>query len=201
MDSIGAGEWFAVRVRPSFEQTVFEALTARGYEAFLPTYDQKNAATNRAKPGGLPLFSGYLFCRATLEQWLLILHTPGVRDVVTFGRTPVAVPDAEIEAVRRITQSNLRVEPHPYCSTGPLVSIKRGPLAGMEGVLVESCAGCKILVSVSLLRKAASAELDASWIRSAPESSCDERSAAASSNPEISNSETSNSEGTLAQLV
>lgn len=176
MDSIETAEWFAVRVRPSFEQIVFEALTARGLEAFSPTYTSPNHGSNGtgADAGcnsAIPLFSGYLFCRTTLERCIVILHVPGVRDVVSFGRTPVAIPNAEIDAIRRISQAKLKIEPHPFCAAGQVIRIERGPLAGIEGVFTQSCPSCKIVVSVSLLRKSISAELDISWISSAADSS------------------------------
>ena len=92
------------------------------------------------------------------------MQTAGVRDVVSFGRTPVGIPGCEIEAVRRLAQSRLKVEPHPYSPDGPVVRVEKGPLAGTEGIVRESCGTCKFLVSISLLQKTVAAEWDAAWV-------------------------------------
>ncbi len=52
-------------------------------------------------------------------------------------RRPSDIPDAEIERVRRMVESGLLVTPYPYVQVGQPVLIERGPLSGVEGILVE----------------------------------------------------------------
>jgi transcription antitermination factor NusG len=158
-----SGEWYAVRVRPSFEHVALEALTTKGHEAFLPTFHQQRSCAEGTKSCVLPLFLGYLFCRMQAEHWLAVLQSPGVRDVVSFGRTPVPIPEEEIEAIRCLMQSNVNLEPRPYAPTGKAVRVREGPLAGIAGFLDESCGIRKLLVSITLLQKSVAAELDISW--------------------------------------
>jgi transcription antitermination factor NusG len=167
MNSAMSGEWYAVRVRPNFEHVALEALTTKGHEAFLPTFHQQRSWAEGTKSCVLPLFLGYLFCRMQAEHWLAVLQTPGVRDVVSFGRTPVPIPEEEIEAIRHLTQSNVKLEPHPYSPAGQVVRVEQGPLAGIAGLLDQSCGIPKLLLSITLLQKSVSAELDTSWTYSA----------------------------------
>jgi transcription antitermination factor NusG len=44
------------------------------------------------------------------------------------------------------------------------VLIKRGPLAGVEGILEEVRKGFRIVVSISLLQRSVTAEIDSNWV-------------------------------------
>jgi transcription antitermination factor NusG len=63
------------------------------------------------------------------------------------------------------------VEPWPYLHSGQQVRIDRGVLSGIEGVLVEIRKVHRIVVSVTLLQRSVSVEIDRDWVvpvRSAP---------------------------------
>ena len=74
---------------------------------------------------------------------------------------PLPVPDAEIEAVRLLVTSTLPYDPHPYLTEGMLVDVIRGPLKGVQGVLLRKGSHARLVVRVSLIQQAASVELDA----------------------------------------
>ena len=78
---------------------------------------------------------------------------------------PEHVPDAEIERVRRMVESGLVVTPHPYVQVGQAVLIERGPLSGVEGILVDVRGKVRLVVSVNLLQRSVSAEVDRNSIR------------------------------------
>jgi transcription antitermination factor NusG len=86
-------------------------------------------------------------------------------DLVGFGKTPEAIPDAEIERVRRMVESGLLVSPFPFVEVGQTVLIERGPLEGLEGILVEVKGRCRLVVSINLLHRSVSAEVDRQWVR------------------------------------
>jgi len=44
------------------------------------------------------------------------------------------------------------------------VKILRGPLTGLEGILEKFEKECRIVVSVTLLQRSVSAEIDAEWV-------------------------------------
>jgi transcription antitermination factor NusG len=96
---------------------------------------------------------------------LPILTVPGVVDVVGFGKMPEHIPDDEIERVRKMVESGLLVTPYPYVQVGQPVLIERGPLSGVEGILVEVKGKARLVVSVNLLRRSVSAEVDRNSIR------------------------------------
>jgi transcription antitermination factor NusG len=157
--------WFALRLRSNYERITGIHLRERGYEEFAPSYKVERRWSDRTKLIDQFLFPGYIFCRFDPTDRLPILTVPGVVDVVGFGKSPQNIPDAEIERVRRMVESGLLVTPYPYLQVGQAVLIERGPLSGVEGILVEVKGKARLVVSVNLLRRSVSAEVDRHSIR------------------------------------
>lgn len=157
--------WYALRVRSNFESTVASMLEARGFEGFLPTYTARRRWSDRVKEIQMPLLPGYVFCRLDIHNRLPVLTIPGMVSIVGIGKQPVAVDEHEIEAVRSIVRSRLQAQPWPYLRAGQSVRIERGPLAGLEGILVEFKSGYRLVVSVTLLQRSVAAEVEGDFVR------------------------------------
>jgi transcription antitermination factor NusG len=156
--------WYALQVGPRFEKQIASTLLNKGYEGFLPLYRHRSRWSDRMKEVQLPLFSGYLFCRLDLNNRLPVLVTPGVMHIVGIGKTPHPVEEEEIASLQSIVVSGLRAEPRSYLNIGERVRIDIGPLAGMEGILVALKGSARLVVSVSLLQRSVSVEIDESWV-------------------------------------
>jgi transcription antitermination factor NusG len=157
--------WFALRLRSNYERVTGAHLRERGYEEFAPSYKLDKRWSDRVKQVDQFLFPGYIFCRFDPNDRLPILTVPGVVDVVGFGKSPEHIPDSEIDRVRRMVESGLPVTPYPYLRVGQAVLIEGGPLAGLEGILVEEKGKTRLVVSVNLLQRSVSAEVDRHSIR------------------------------------
>lgn len=157
--------WYAVHVRPRFESQMSTVLRSKGYEEFLPTYRCRHRWSDRAKELDLPLFPGYLFSRFDVRERLPILKSPGVIAIVGSGKTPIPISDEEIEAIRAIVRSGLPVEPWTHLTVGSKVLIEAGPLAGLEGIVVNVDKRFRLVVSVPLLQRSVGVEIERSWVR------------------------------------
>jgi transcription antitermination factor NusG len=157
--------WFAVRVRSHQERIAAAHLRERGYEEFSPCWKTERRWSDRTKEIDEFLFPGYVFCRLDPFNRLPVLTAPGVVDLVGFGKIPAPIPDQEIESILRMVQSGLFVMPWPFLERGHRVLIERGPLAGVEGILEEVKGKCRLVVSVQLLQRSVSAEVDRNCIR------------------------------------
>jgi len=160
-----AHPWFAVRVRSNQERIAALHLAERGYEEFTPSYKTERRWSDRKKEIEQFLFPGYVFCRVNPQDRLPVLTTPGVVGLVGFGKVPTPIPNDEIERIRRMVQSGLLVTPWPFLELGQTVLIERGPLAGVEGILEEVKGKCRLIVSIGLLRRSVSAEVDRHCVR------------------------------------
>ncbi|MGC4053266.1 MAG: UpxY family transcription antiterminator [Paludibaculum sp.] len=157
--------WYAVRVRSNREAVVSLHLRERGLEEFTPSYRVERQWSDRVKYIDQPLFPGYVFCRLNLNNRMPVLTVPGVVGLVGVGKQPVTIAEAEVERVRTMVRSGVAVSPWPFLKEGDPVLIERGPLAGLEGILQRLKGKLRIVVSVSLLQRSVSAEIDTSWVR------------------------------------
>jgi len=142
------------------EQTTEHCLKTKGYETFVPTYQM----TSSYKSIAVPLFPGYVFCRFDPNVRCPIVTTPGVLRVVGFGKKPALVCESEIEAIRKIVLSPLPARPHEYLAAGQTVRVKQGPLYGVEGKIATFQNANRLIVSVTLLERSVSVEIDSEWV-------------------------------------
>jgi transcription antitermination factor NusG len=156
-----------VRTRSNFERTAATVLAGKGYPQYLPFYREKKRWSDRTVITELPLFPGYVFCRFDSKQRAPILSTPGVFAIVGFGAEAAPIPDEEIEAVERVLASGLAADPCPFIREGQRIRIKYGPLESIEGIVVRKKSQWRMVVSVPMLQRSVSVEIDASWISAA----------------------------------
>lgn len=152
--------WYAVYTCANCEKKVAEQLSGRGVEHFLPLYEAVHRWKDRWARLRLPLFPGYVFVRLALRDRLRVLQVPNVASIVSFGQRPAALPEEEIETLRRGLNGALRAQPHPYLTTGKRVRIRSGPLAGMQGMLVRRKGNSRVVVSVDLIMRSIAVEAD-----------------------------------------
>ena len=160
--------WYAVYTRHQHEKTVARLLTCKGFETLLPLYSAVRRWKNGINQLSLPLFPCYVFLQGGIERWLPVLTTPGIHNVVGFGGKPAVIPISEIEAIRRVVESPLRAEPCPFVKCGDQVRMIAGPLEGLEGILLRKKSQWKLLISVEMLERSVSVEVDAYMVERIP---------------------------------
>jgi transcription antitermination factor NusG len=153
--------WYAAYTSANREKRVAEQLMQRSVEHFLPLYASVRKWKDRRVKLDLPLFPGYIFVQMALRDRLPVLQIPGVANLVGFGGTPTALPEGEIEALRKSLASGVRAEPHPFLSAGRRVRVKVGPLAGLEGVIIRRKNRIRLVISFDLIHRAAAVEVEA----------------------------------------
>lgn len=151
--------WFALRVRPRAEKVVADALRSKGYEEFLPLHLERRRWSDRIANVEMPLFPGYVFCRFDVQHRLPILTTPGVLLVVGIGKTPEPIDAAEIDSLRVVVDSRLKLQAWPYLHIGQRIQIIGGPLTGAEGILLSVKNQNRLVVSVTLLQRSVAVEI------------------------------------------
>jgi transcription antitermination factor NusG len=135
-------------------------LAAKGFEPYLPCYRVKRRWSDRVVETTVPLFPGYVFCRFDSSQRVPVISTPGVVSVVGSGKVPTPIDESEIEAIQAILLSGVPAVPHSYLQVGQKVRVKNGPLEGIEGLLVKKKSEWRMVVSITLLQRSISVEVD-----------------------------------------
>lgn len=152
--------WYAVQTRARHEKTVSKYLRLQGVEEFLPLYKSRREWSDRVQVVELPLFGGYIFCRLDTRALGSVLTAPGVIHVLGYGSSPVPVPEGEIAAIRRLLDIDAQVLPCPYLKEGMQVRIRSGAMQGLEGRLERIKNRCRLILSVHLLQRSVSLEVD-----------------------------------------
>jgi len=156
-----ADRWYAMYTRHQHEKTVARILSDKGHETFLPLYCVAHRWKDRTKLLQLPLFPCYVFFRGGLDRQQQILRTPGVFSIVAWSGRPAEIPANEIEGIRRLVESSLQIEPHPFLQCGDRVRVTSGPLHGLEGILIRKKSVFRLVISVEMLGRSAAVEIDA----------------------------------------
>lgn len=157
--------WYAIHVRTKYEKLVSTALSGKGYGEYLPLYRSTRRWSDRLMDLDRPLFPGYLFCRLDIQNRLPVLITPGVISIAGSGKIPISIPEAEIEAIQTVIRSGLYLQPWPGLAVGSRIVIEEGPLKGLEGVALNVEKKYRLLVSVPLLQRSVSVEIEREWAR------------------------------------
>jgi transcriptional antiterminator NusG len=160
-----APAWYAIWTRSRHEQVVREQLERKGLEAFLPTITRWSHWKDRKKQVDWPLFPGYCFVRFNGHERLPVLKCVGVVNIVSFDGDIVAIPEHEIESIRRLVESELQFDPCPLIREGTMVEVTHGPLKGVVGRLTRKGAHARLILSVDLIGQAVSVEVDASDVK------------------------------------
>ena len=156
--------WYALQVRSRKEGYVASQIQGQGYECLLPTYRSVRKWSDRVKEIEQPLFPGYLFCRFEYQSRRPIITTPGVLQIVGYGRKAIPVPDEEIMALQLALTSGTAKQPWPYLEVGQRVRVNYGTLTGLEGILVNVKGNHRVVLSVTLLQRSVALEVEVSWL-------------------------------------
>ncbi|HMS83231.1 MAG TPA: UpxY family transcription antiterminator [Nitrospira sp.] len=154
--------WYAVRTKSRHEKVVRDQLGKQGIEPLLPTVKRLSQWKDRKKEIEVPLFSGYCFARFSQREKVPVQKTNGVVEIVGHGSQPEPIPDSEIEALRRLMISVLPYDPHPYLHEGMRVEVVRGPLQGVQGILLRKEKRHRLVIGVHLIQQAAAVEISVS---------------------------------------
>jgi transcription antitermination factor NusG len=139
-------------------------LAAKDFEVFLPTYNSIRRWKDRQKMLSLPLFPGYVFVKGAANRRLQVVSTPGVHMILSNGEKIAVIPDHEIDSIRQTIASALLVEPHPFLRCGERVRVVHGSLQGVEGILTRKKNLFRLVLSVEMLAKSVSVEIDATSV-------------------------------------
>jgi transcription antitermination factor NusG len=164
MDSYNVpdGAWIAVQVHCGSEVIVRDGLRQRRYEEFVPLYAKRVRQAGSYRTVSKVLFPCYIFCRYIARPAYRIVEIPNVVRLVGIGKVPLRIPDAELEAIRRVVDSGLYSMPWRFLAKGQRIIVNRGPLLGVRGHLIEVRNDLRLVVSVQLLGRAVAVEIGSS---------------------------------------
>lgn len=163
--NIGESLWYALRVRTKCEKTVAGGLNQRHINNFLPLYKKTTQWSDRVKTSLVPLFPGYIFAKLNGQQLHGVITVPDFMYIVGRGSIPEPLDELDIIAVRRLVAEGAGVGPWPFSTSGQVVEVVRGPLAGLRGIYLRAKSETRLVISLPLLQRSVSTEIESYNVR------------------------------------
>lgn len=131
--------WFAVHTRSKSEKFVQRQLTKKGVYAYVPIQRLMRRYTRSTRIVEKPLINCYVFVQIVKQQYVPVLETENVAGFIRFNKDLLAIPESEINILRRITlEDGLEIEAVPGAlSEGDPVEISAGNLIGLKGRIIK----------------------------------------------------------------
>ena len=156
--TVAQRSWWVLQTKPKQEKAVAREHLGRSLPFFLPTTRRSRMGRRGEVSSYIPLFTGYVFGFLAESERFELNRT---------GRLASFLPVAdqtrfweELSNLYRLLSLDLEVHPVLQIKEGSLVTIRRGRMKGIEGV-VERCSGrCRFIVRIDFLQKGASVEID-----------------------------------------
>lgn len=149
--------WFLIYTKPRCEDSVSNKFVENGFEVLNPKIEERRYIRRKLQDVISPLFPCYIFVRfENPRDYRLIKYTRGVKSVVGPENVPAAVPPEIIDQIReRMEGGPIHIRPAMF-THGEEVSIKAGPLEGLEAVFEKELKGSE---RVSILLRAVNARV------------------------------------------
>lgn len=157
--------WYAVHTKSRHEYKAHTGLVQKNITSFLPEIEVWSKRKDRKKKISIPLFPGYFFVEAVLdnETKLAILKTYGVVRILgkKENAEPLPVPDAKIEAIQRLLAKKVEIFTMQYPKAGEAAKIIDGPFAGIEGTVIKADPEKELFViTIELLQRSVAIKLE-----------------------------------------
>jgi transcriptional antiterminator RfaH len=135
--AIDACSWYAIHTNPRQEARAESNLIAWGVETYLPKIRERNSDRYASELTWSikPLFLRYFFARFRFDALgHKIRYTRGVRDVISFGSTPLPVDDEIIELIQSRHDEFGYVKLEDNIGPGDEIVVTDGIFKGIHGI-------------------------------------------------------------------
>lgn len=161
-------KWYALYTQSRAEKKVAKEFENRAIEHYLPLQKTLRQWSDRKKWIELPLLSSYIFVYTYVEKsYYDILNVPGVVCFIEFSGKPVAIPENEIDIIRKVEKSGLPISQieASKLSEGDPIEIIHGPLKNLKGELIKIKGKEKVMIRLNTIDKNISIDISLEMIR------------------------------------
>jgi transcription antitermination factor NusG len=149
--------WYALYTKPRHEFKAAEQLSGGGFDFYLPVIKKLKQWSDRKKIVEEPLIRGYIFVHADEKERYEALQNNAVINCVFFNGRPAAIPDWQIESLKKMLESGEELVINDVPAIGQKVKITSGPFTGVIGVVKETLHGKSISLTLDWLNRSVTA--------------------------------------------
>lgn len=151
--------WHVVYTRARREKVLAHCLYGMRIPFYCPLIAHRTRApSGRIRRYSIPLFSSYLFMFGTSAMRESALQTNHISHILT-------VPDEaelcnDLRRIRHLIESGVPISLEQRMPAGACVRVRRGPLKGLEGMVLQRRTETRLIVLVNFLQQGASVLVD-----------------------------------------
>ena len=154
----------SLHAAPVRKKNIQDARTEQHYGTRLPVQTVLREWSDRKKRISLPLFPNYVFVNVNLRERYKVLSVPGVTRFISFGGQLASIPECDINYLKMLSETDWDIKKENFYETGDKVRVIKGPLTGLEGVLVERTRSQRFLVHFKSFAQSISIDIQTSCL-------------------------------------
>lgn len=159
--------WRIARVKSRREKALARFLAGEGIGYHLPMVYKQQSAKRGKRFSLIPVFSGYLFFRASnLERYRTMCSDYIATILETGDQNRLA---QELTQINRALSLETPVYPYHFLTKGQMVRVITGPLKGTCGRVVSKGSSYRLVLSVTAILQAVLVEIDAGNVEPIPD--------------------------------
>jgi transcription antitermination factor NusG len=160
-----SGTWWVAHTKARCEKALAWDLVGRDIPYFLPMAQKVAFWGGRKRTVLNPIFSSYLFFCGDREHTSVVLATRRVCQVIEVRQREQFV--RELEGIRLALSSKGSLDLYPFAAVGRRCRVARGPLQGIEGIVIKKDDETQLVLNVSMLGQGACLEISADLLEPA----------------------------------
>lgn len=150
--------WWAFCTKARQEKAVARELLQREIPFYLPLHRKENLIRGKRVPSQIPLFSGYIFTWVDESERSQVYSTNRVWRAIPVDDQQRLTQD--LRGVQLSIESDQPLSVESRIQAGERVRVKSGPMAGVEGIVLERRGRVRLLIKVHFLQQGVSLEID-----------------------------------------
>lgn len=150
--------WMILHTKARQEKAVAKYLSASGIEHDLPLVERTTITRGRKHRSEVPLFSSYIFVKGEKQAAYDAIATKRVASFIEVNDQ--ARLEEELAAIHLALQSGFEVEEFPKLAIGSRARVTKGPLLGVEGVVIQEARRTCLVLHVEMLGRGAAVEIE-----------------------------------------
>ena len=157
--------WYPLYTKSRHEKFVESQLQKKGIESFTPKITFNSKWSDRIKCIEEPLFKCYCFAKFDMKDRIKIISQKGVVTIVNFNKHYISVEESVITSLKVLTENRVKLDPCPYIKVGDRIAVKRGPLKGIEGFVLEKRnSNTTLVISVDAILSSVKCVIDTAFV-------------------------------------
>jgi transcription antitermination factor NusG len=140
--------WKVIYTASRQEKKVAALLDRFGILYYLPLVKKLRIWSDRKKWVEMPLFNGYVFVKPEPGMRDKVLEIPGVVKYLKYNGADAQVSDNELHLIQKLiaTGYNVEIAEGGHFKKGDKVTIKQGPLKGIEAEVLKDADGSEYIL-------------------------------------------------------